>query len=109
MPAYTCTPTACRAEPGAQFEAFRALQTVLNQFARTASFAPLPVDGVLTSDALTAATAVAVLFGLTPPTSIDELAARADVWGAVLSAETIAPEAMDADLPLPVEATGVIE
>ena len=110
--AYSCTPAACQADPGPQLEAFRALQVVINRFGQAASFAPVPTDGVLTPQTLTAVTAIAVLFGLTPPASLAALAADASGWITALSAETIAPEALDAldaDRPLPVETVGMIE
>jgi len=112
--AYSCTSAACQADPGPQLEAFRALQTVVNRFGQAASFAPVPTDGALTPQTLTAVTAVAVLFGLAPPTSLAALAADARGWITALSAEMITPEmitpeALDADRPLPVETVGMIE
>lgn len=110
MPAaYTCTPAAREAPPGPEQVAFRALQAVINRFGGAASFAPLPLDGVLTEQAHAAVTAIAVLFGLPPPTSLAALAADAPGWITALSAELITPAAIDADQLLPVETVGMIE
>lgn len=109
MATYACTPAACRADAASGHEAFRALQTVINRFADAAAFTPIAVDGVLTEQTLTAATAVAVLFGLMPPGSLAALAAQADAWSTALAAELINPEAVDDAAPLAIETVGVIE